>query len=177
MMIYDVLSRTFSSFFFEKHNTTDTKWSFFLWACAMQGVGYGIIMPIYGAVHLLTSSTAREDRSLLRKSVQMRKISSLDTLPWSLTLGYVLPAVMMSLPVFSSKTHQFLVVVWQLYPVWIVILQFCFAIGLRSREKDLERTRFPRPAMSMETSSEPCIKSISSPSSWQPWHTGLLSCW
>jgi hypothetical protein len=40
--------------------------------------------------------------------------------------GYILPSVMMSLPWFSPKVHQYLVAVWQVFPVWIVTLQYVF---------------------------------------------------
>ena len=34
---------------------------------------------------------------------------------------------MISLPCFSPKVHQYLVAAWQVFPVWIVILQYMFS--------------------------------------------------
>ena len=92
----------------------------------MQSIGYGIIMPIYCGVHLLISPTALSDPARLQKSVRPRDDPTLSTLPWSIMTGYLLPATMMSMPVFSPKVHQYLVASWQVFPVWIVILQYIF---------------------------------------------------
>lgn len=93
----------------------------------MQSIGYGIIMPVYCGVHLLLSPTALGDPSQLQKSVRPRDDLALSTLPWSILWGYILPATMMSLPWFSPKVHQYLVAVWQVFPVWIVALQYLFS--------------------------------------------------
>ena len=92
----------------------------------MQSIGYGIIMPIYCGVHLLMSPTALSEPSQIQKSVRPRDDLTLSTLPWSILCGYILPAATMSLPWFSPKVHQCLVAVWQVFPVWILTLQYIF---------------------------------------------------
>ena len=99
----------------------------------MQAIGYGIVMPIYGAIYLLTSPTASpnvSDLSLARR-IRVREHSKLQTIPMSISFGFILPAILMSLPIFSTKTHQYLVVVWQLSPLWVTAFQFSLPIVYR----------------------------------------------
>lgn len=93
---------------------------------AMQGVGYGIIMPLYGAIHLLISPTAVSEPSKLPQQVQTLEDPGLYTLPWSTVVGYILPSILMSLPIFSPVTHQYLVAAWQFFPLWVFFLQLFF---------------------------------------------------
>ena len=97
----------------------------------MQSIGYGIIMPVYCGTHLFISPTALCNPSQLRKSVRLRDHIILSTLPWSITCGYILPAAMMSIPWFSPNVHQYLVAVWQVFPVWIATLQYIFSRASR----------------------------------------------
>lgn len=100
----------------------------------MQSIGYGIIMPTYCAVHLLISPTALSEPSQIQESsVRPRDDPTLSTLPWSILCGYILPAVMMSLPGFSPQVHQRLVAVWQVFPIWIWMLQYIFGQASRLR--------------------------------------------
>ena len=89
-------------------------------------------MPIYAAVHLLFSPTAKPDATSSRrdraKDLEVHE-TGLGVLPFTITLGYIIPAILMSLPIFSSQTHQYLVVVWQLFPVWVTALQSVFRKG------------------------------------------------
>lgn len=94
----------------------------------MQGVGYGVIMPLYSVVHLLTSPTAVPNPATLAKQIQTLENPGLSTLPGSIIIGYILPAVLMSLPIFPPKVHQYLVVVWQLFPIWVVSLQYILGL-------------------------------------------------
>lgn len=88
-------------------------------------------MPVYCGVHLLVSPTALSDPSQLRNSIRPRDDLTLSTLPWSILCGYILPATMMSIPYTSPKCHQYLVALWQVYPVWIVTFQFLFHKAFR----------------------------------------------
>ena len=116
---------------------------FLPWASVMQSIGYGIIMPTYCGVHLLMSPTASSEPSRIHKSVHPRGDPTLDTLPWSILCGYILPAVMMSLPCFSPTVHQCLVAVWQVFPVWILTLQYIFGKAsclVRGPRQSISRT-------------------------------------
>lgn len=99
----------------------------------MQFVGYGMVMPAYATVHVLISPIARPNAPIpmLAKQIQVCKGPALNTLTKSIGIGFIIPAILMSLPTFSSKTHQYLVVVWQLFPIWISSLQAVLPIGYR----------------------------------------------
>ncbi|CZR62756.1 uncharacterized protein PAC_12653 [Phialocephala subalpina] len=110
-----------------------------LWGCASQGLGYGFTMPIYAIVHLLCSPTAVNRSPVMAQDVRLRSTKSVDTIIPSLVLGYVVPSVLMAIPISSPMLHQWLGGFWQGYPVWVTLIQY--GIGfIRSRrsEKDDE---------------------------------------
>ena len=88
----------------------------------VQNAAYAIIVPTYLVLYLLTSPlvSSRRTASFLveRQSTVM--------IPISLALGYVLPAVLMSLPapsLITSEQKQTLMALWQMFPVWVAIFQ------------------------------------------------------
>lgn len=84
-------------------------------------------MPVHCATDLLISPTQLSEPSQLPESVRPRDDPTLSTLPWSIIFDFIIPAAMMSIPVFSSKVHQYLVAVWQAFPVWIITPQYIFS--------------------------------------------------
>jgi hypothetical protein len=83
-------------------------------------------MPLYFALNLQTSPTS----STISSPGIVTSITSdpreLIALPASVLLGYVLPAVMMALPSprFSTfVSHQYLIAVWQFFPIWVALIQ------------------------------------------------------
>ncbi|KAK4448658.1 hypothetical protein QBC34DRAFT_426103 [Podospora aff. communis PSN243] len=89
-----------------------------LWGCAMQSLGYGFTMPVFGIYTLLQTSGKRStvrDPSLFEPRV---------LLP-SFGLGYFLPAVLMSLPA-NPVAHQWFGAVWQGFPLYVVGFQHLF---------------------------------------------------
>ena len=51
----------------------------------------------------------------------------LRILPFSVTLGYTLPSVLMALPsptIVSPKAHQKYIALWQAFPIWTVIIHY-----------------------------------------------------
>ena len=120
----------------------------------MQVVGYGIIMPIYSAAHLAISNAALEESSVGgRKTVSLIPVSPQFTpqnlckvkrLPYAIILGYVIPTVLMALPLSNSVIHQYLVAVWQCYPVLLFILWELFAnlpAGYSFRQNEKQKSR------------------------------------
>lgn len=96
------------------------------WGCLMQSTGYGFIMPLYGIFHLLTSRTAgRVDRTLAQ-AIRVPDLTALKTLPWSPTIDYIIPTILMAIPLQSNTTHQWLGGFWQIFPVWVTFLQYVF---------------------------------------------------
>ena len=80
-------------------------------------------MPLYGIIHLLTSPTAAKVGPQLAKSIHVRNLPFIDALVPSTIVGYILPTVLMALPIFSSTLHQWLGGFWQGFPVWVNLLQ------------------------------------------------------
>ena len=95
-----------------------------LWGCAMQGLGYGFVMPLYAICHLLISPTATPANPVLAHALFMRDVLFVKTLVPSIILGYILPSILMAIPTFSPILHQWLGGLWQGFPVWITLLQY-----------------------------------------------------
>lgn len=118
-----------------------------LWGCAMQGLGYGFAMPIWCIVHLLRSSTSGDLNRELAKAIQIRDLTSLETLPMSFVLSYFIPTVLMAIPVPSNNLHQWLGGLWQGFPVWIALTQIILGtvrryLGKRSPPKTRLENRY-----------------------------------
>ena len=103
---------------------------------AVQNIGYGVVMPTYYGMHLLFSST---------KSIRPLDVPSILILPISIMLGYILPTVLMSLPWLDPSVHQYLVAIWQVFPLWITMLQYALkkAYSYLSHHHKSEIGRFP----------------------------------
>lgn len=125
-----------------------------LWGCASQGLGYGFTMPIYAIVHLLRSSTAQNRSSVMAQDVRLRSTESVEAIIPSLVLGYVVPTVLMVIPISSPMLHQWFGGFWQGYPVWVILIQH--GIGfIRSRrsEKD-DKLKSAAPVQTSRVSEE-----------------------
>ena len=94
----------------------------------MQGLGYGFVMPLYTISHLLTSPTATTVSPVLAHAVGIQDFLSIKTLVRSIIVGYILPSILMAVPVFSPVVHQWLVGFWQGSPVWIGLLQYTWRL-------------------------------------------------
>lgn len=89
---------------------------FVVWAMAMQCVGFGTVMPIFAIWHL--TGTAR-----LSSTSKHTFGTGLKTLPRAVILGFLLPSVLVVLPV-SPVLHQQFVALWQFFPIWISTIMF-----------------------------------------------------
>ncbi|KAK0640718.1 hypothetical protein B0T16DRAFT_495573 [Cercophora newfieldiana] len=104
-----------------------------LWGCAMQATGFGFTMPIYAIVHLLTSRTAGPRSPALSEDVRMSDLHMVRALPAAMFFGYVIPAILMAVPIPWNKLHQWLGGLWQGFPVWVVLIQYLIASRHRRR--------------------------------------------
>ncbi|OTB08329.1 hypothetical protein M426DRAFT_182430 [Hypoxylon sp. CI-4A] len=96
-----------------------------------QALTYTFAVPLYLALHLLTSPSAKLG-GLNRKSAGEAArqnlfvyLWDLALIPMSVTLSFVVPAVFMSMPwIFeqTTATHYNWVAFWQVFPVWSVII-------------------------------------------------------
>lgn len=87
----------------------------------IQNATYTIIVPLYLVIYLSTSPLVTS------KYLGDYLVDVADTaaIPTSMGLGYVLPAVLMSLPassIISSEQKQAYMAMWQMFPLWVAIL-------------------------------------------------------
>ncbi|KAI0004784.1 hypothetical protein F4779DRAFT_599396 [Xylariaceae sp. FL0662B] len=101
-----------------------------LWGCAMQITSYGCTMPLYGVLHLITSPTARDTRLSPLELISTSNLLDLSVLPQAFILGYVIPAILMSLPFSSNRLHQWFGGLWQGSPIWVAAIQQVLVIRL-----------------------------------------------
>jgi hypothetical protein len=97
---------------------------FTLWGLLLQNICYAITIPLYCAIHLLTSPTSKSGKSEASVSDYIAPTRSLAMIPFSVLVGYTVPSVLMCLSRFSNETHQYLVAFWQAFPIWMIIAQY-----------------------------------------------------
>lgn len=91
-------------------------------------------MPVYYAVHLVTSPTAHATHAKSKRQLVQFDNSALRMLPWSVLIGCIVPTALMALPsprLISNDLHQAFVVIWQPFPLWVGVCQFIFTTGAR----------------------------------------------
>lgn len=86
---------------------------------------FTVVVPLYFVIHLSTSPTvtSREQSDFLPKFASPIDVTSL---PYSVALGFILPSIAMALPaasVVSYERKQLFIALWQVFPIWIGILQ------------------------------------------------------
>lgn len=94
----------------------------------MQTVSFGLTMPTYCIISLLTGSRLVDLRSPQLR-IESNSIQALRVLPWSVTLGYIVPTILMCSRSFSSTAHQYLLAFWQPFPLWVALFQVIFSMG------------------------------------------------
>ncbi|KAI1344150.1 hypothetical protein F5Y15DRAFT_424411 [Xylariaceae sp. FL0016] len=115
-----------------KGNQSNSFRFFSLWGCIMQVLSYGLMMPVYGILHLLTSPTASEFGSDIADMSLSNDPVGLQVVPEASLIGYVVPSILMSLPYRSSNMQQWFGGLWQGCPVWMMAIQ---KISIRVTEK------------------------------------------
>ena len=93
-----------------------------IWGVFVQNAAYAVIMPIWCITHLSTSRLV-SSRCLFDFLVDVPNAVGISV---SMTLGYILPTILMSLPAPSIINHdlkQWLMTLWQLFPVWVSVVQ------------------------------------------------------
>ena len=95
---------------------------FGIWGFVMQNATYAIVVSIWCIVYLSTSPLI-SSRHITNILVDVPNIMGIAI---ALTLGYVLPTVLMSLPAPSIVNYdlkQWLMTVWQFFPIWVSMVQ------------------------------------------------------
>ncbi len=79
-------------------------------------------MPVYLIIHLSTSPTVLSHKPI-EFYVALHKLASI---PFSLTIGLVLPTILMVLPapsVLTFNRKQIFIAMWQFFPIWVELMQ------------------------------------------------------
>lgn len=113
----------------------------------MQSIGFAVIGPLYLFIHLLTTS------GILEKHRSLLFISELHVhaLPYSLTIGFIVPTIIMSLSASGILTTDQIIkaiLLWQVFPLWTAIAQviltrtiFSSSVATPSATPQLKETR------------------------------------
>lgn len=92
------------------------------WGLTMQKVSFAVTMPVYMAMHLSTSPTI----SSHKPSDFLFDVSELASIPLSMLIGYIVPAILLALPspsVLGLDLKQAFMATWQVFPIWVALLQ------------------------------------------------------
>ena len=108
----------------------------------MQNATYAVVIPIYLFIYLSTSPLL----SSKRLANFLVEFSATVTIPVSLTLGYIVPAILMSLPapsILSFEQKQTFIAIWQMFPLWVAILQAVlpYLMPLEGRKASLGKSQ------------------------------------
>lgn len=120
--------------------------------CIFQNISFTVTTPIWLLVHLLTSPVSKPFPGANANSVLLIQPWDLRILPFSITISYLLPSLLMGLPspgVLSPLAHQRWIAIWQAFPLWTVITHYLLrtavqGITQRIRKED-PKTRAPTP--------------------------------
>ncbi|KAK2749202.1 hypothetical protein FQN57_006817 [Myotisia sp. PD_48] len=99
-----------------------------MWACLMHNFTLACFGGIFYCIYLSTSPTVlRKGRLSAQDRLSVAVFSSeLVLLPFSLTLGYIIPSIFFGLPspnVISYASHQAAIAVWTPFAVWVGVSQ------------------------------------------------------
>ncbi|KAI5922214.1 hypothetical protein F4810DRAFT_675010 [Camillea tinctor] len=116
-------------------NKSNTFRFFSIWACAIQIFSYGLVMPLYGIIHLLSSRASQAFSLRLAESTRIAHQASLKMVPEAMVIGYIIPAILMSVPLFPNSLHQWFGGLWQGSPIWAMLVQKAFASYYSKRRR------------------------------------------
>lgn len=95
-----------------------------------QKVSWALAVPVYFALHLLTSPISKLDGKGGKVSGEVARqnlfvyLWDLALIPVSITLSLVIPTIFMSLPsLFSPATHYNWIAFWVPFPLWTIVIQ------------------------------------------------------
>ncbi|CAM1509542.1 Fc.00g032810.m01.CDS01 [Cosmosporella sp. VM-42] len=92
-----------------------------LWGLACQLNGFGLVGPIFFIVHLIITS-----RSTTADAVRLRDPASLYSVIPGFCFGFVLLTGLMAYPFSNTNVQQWCNAMWQIWPVFVVVIQTLF---------------------------------------------------
>ena len=93
-----------------------------------QIITLAVTVPFWLLLHILTSPIAKPFPGNHASRVLFVDTMDLKVLPWAITLGYILPTILMTLPApdwVTPLAHQNYIAFWQWFPVWTMIVHWC----------------------------------------------------
>ncbi|KAI0180778.1 hypothetical protein GGR52DRAFT_5105 [Hypoxylon sp. FL1284] len=149
---------------------------FSIWGCLMQATSYGCTMPLYAIIHLTTSHVSHEVGPSLLEAIPTINSRELSVLPQGLVIGYVIPAILMSVPLFSNPVHQWFGGLWQGSPLWAMLVQKLLSSRPKRRPQSQSYDVWRDARMSQSTPKDQTIRYSQSPvSSARTEEKGLLA--
>ncbi|PSN74963.1 hypothetical protein BS50DRAFT_671235 [Corynespora cassiicola Philippines] len=123
-----------------------------LWGMIYQTIPWGVIKPLYGAVHTITSPLARFKTPISPRYLELAapEGSQAAIVAISMTLGFIVPTVFAALPaptILTLDQKQILLTVWQGFPLYVGGMQFLLSPFVRkaSASSAADRLRLLRP--------------------------------
>lgn len=89
-------------------------------------IPFGFVQPVHNLVHVLFSRLGRAGRQIDADAIS-GNAKRIVLLPVSLTLGYIIPPVVICLPspeVVSHHSRQGFLIAWQFFAIWTAVWQF-----------------------------------------------------
>ena len=83
-------------------------------------------MPLYGITNLLSSPAAGNINKTVAEAIRRQSTSSIELFVPSIITGYIIPTILMILPLPSTFLHQWFGGFWQDCPIWITLSHFGF---------------------------------------------------
>ena len=93
-----------------------------IWGFVMQNATYAVVGSIWCIIYLSTSPLV----SSRQRTNFLVDVPNVMGIAVAMTLGYILPTVLMSLPapsIIDYDLKQWLMTVWQFFPVWVSMVQ------------------------------------------------------
>ena len=90
-----------------------------------QNITFAVTVPLWLFEHIITSPVAKSFPGSHASSALLVPSLDLKILPLTIVLGYIVPSLLMALPtpsMTSSTEHQQYIALWQLFPIWCVII-------------------------------------------------------
>ncbi|CZR54577.1 uncharacterized protein PAC_04461 [Phialocephala subalpina] len=103
--------------------------------CIFQNISFTVTTPIWLLVHLLTSPVSKPFSGANANSVLLIQPWDLRILPFSITISYLLPSLLMGLPspgVISPISHQRWIAIWQAFPMLTVMTHYLLRTAVQS---------------------------------------------
>ncbi|KAF4448168.1 FAD binding domain-containing protein [Fusarium austroafricanum] len=104
------------------------------WGLTYQTIPVGIIMAVYCVTHIWTSVLSASFTPLAIVDLLSIDAIQLHSVKGAMTLGYIIPTMLLALPSpswISNQTQYTFLALWQFFPLWVSLWQFALASLVR----------------------------------------------